>query len=486
LTPALISILTIFIQLIIVVIIQVYRIRNLRAPRLGDAFTYLRIAKEISKFRKIPRYLHFYSTGRNKPDKFTLPPLLMIILSLFADTEYKKLINISFVMDCLISAAIFVILFFSLQISSVNAALGSFIYLLSPINCTTSVSLTPRPLGLFFFLLFCIFVARYAESGLIVLFIFSCFCITGLLLAQRMVAQIVFIVSPILVLLSYFFLNTIPLFILSSVLLGGLIALLVTKGRYKEILSDHFNRIRIHFQFGDQNKFSKKFGNPLRIVKANPWLLLVLLPLFDSSIPITPETYILFGYLFGIILLAEFWFLGNGINHIYFAAPLIAIILGSYNFQNFFSQLLIIIISVGCGVIVIREFANMKKQYIGKDWFACFEYINTHQMKGYVIVLPSISFSPVAYYTSLNLISAGHGSTAMTFNRLYLKNNIHDHKLLSRFLNEIKPDFILLEKSKFPRFSRYAQQKDGQDSVKTLYENESLALMSFEPASTNR
>lgn len=427
----------------------------------------------------MPEYLSFYSTGRNKPDQFTLPPLLMVLLSPFSNLPYRKIIHFSFIMDCLITLTIFLFLISVYQINIDRAVICSLIYLLTPINCTTTVSLTPRPLGLLLFLFFTVFTTMYFEDKQVLYFILSCFCITGLLLSQRMITQILVIVSPFVVLFYTIFYKYNMLFILFSVFMGIILALVITKGQYKKIFLDHYNRIKLHYIHGDQNNFSKKIGNPLRIIKANPWLLFLIVILYPGfSFP--ENMYVIVGYLFGIIILTELWIFGNGINHIYFTAPLISILLSSYIFSVSISHLLIIMFSIGCLIIVIREFSNMKKEYIGKDWFDCFDFINNNKLKGYAMVLPTISYSPLIYYTDMNLISAGHGSKAMSFNRLYLKKNMIHPKDLKHFIEDLKPDYLLIEKDKFDLSSWLLGEKNNEVGLVKLYENKSVAFLSLD------
>lgn len=465
---------------ILATIIVAYRIRYVtNKPASGDAFTYLRVAKEIAKHKRIPSHLSFYWTGTDNGDKFTLPPLLMILLSPFSNLPYKLLIHFSFVFDILISITVYLAAYHIFQCTALQALLASLIYLITPINCFISASLTPRPLGLFFFLLFCIFLTLFLVHGNILFFLLGTTSLSLLLLSQRMITQIIFIVSPFIVIYFYLFFNHNLLFLIYSILFGVLITLLFTWGRYVAIISDHINRIKLHAKHGDQTKFKKRFGNPLQIVKANPWLLFLIIFL-NPDRSLDDSSYIIIGYIIGIIVLAGIWIFGNSVNHIYFSAPLVSLALSNNLFSSSQMNLSVFVVGFICFVIIIREYKTFGQKHINQYWLECFDFINKNNIHGRIMVLPNISCPPLIYYTQLDLIAAGHGSNAMAFNRLTLQKNMSDVHFLSDFILKNNLDYLLVETKNYPLSNIKKLNLSGDNDFKTLFRNESLTLLSLE------
>jgi hypothetical protein len=113
----------------------------------NDAYSHIRIAREISKQKKLPKKLGFFVA--KKPVNYTLPPLLHLILAPFSKMDYKKLILFPNIINLLITLEVFFII--SLKTSTIELAFfGAAIYLLTRINTVGTSSLTPRQLGLLF------------------------------------------------------------------------------------------------------------------------------------------------------------------------------------------------------------------------------------------------------------------------------------------------------------------------------------------------
>lgn len=463
---------------ILAIIIVAYRIRYVtNRPAWGDAFTYLRVAKEIAKHKRIPSHLSFYWTGADNGDRFTLPPLLMILLSPFSNLPYKLIIHFSFVFDLLISITVYLAAYHIFHCTVLQALLASLICLITPMNCVTSASLTPRPLGLFLFLLFCIFLTLFQTHGNILFFLLSSISIALLLLSQRMITQIVLIVTPTIVICFYMFFHLDLFFIIFSIIVGILIAMLLTWGGYIRIISDHFNRIKLHAKHGDQTKFKKRFGNPLQIIKANPWMFFLIIFLSPDR-PLDASLYMIIGYIIGIIVLAEIWILGNGANHIYFSAPLVALALSDNLFSSALMNFSLFVVGLICFFIIIREYKTFGQKHINQYWLECFDFINKNNMSGRIMVLPNISCPPLIYYTQLDLIAAGHGSNAMAFNRLILQKNMSDIRFLSDFIRKNKVNYLLVDTRNYPNINKLKFLVDN--AFKTLFRNESLTLLSLE------
>ena len=455
---------------------RIVRVNN--KPLWGDAFTYLRIAREIARCRCIPDRLSFFRIGKDEVDRFTLPPLLMLLLAPFSRLPYRVMIQTSFLFDLLIAVMCFLTARLILHCTATQAAFASLIYLLTPITCFTTTSLTPRPLGLLFFLLFSVSVAFCLETGSWSAFFLAVASVTFLLLSQRMVVQIVFLVSPLVVGFLEISSHT-GAVILFSIVLGITGALLLTKGRYFVIIVDHFRRVLVHVRFGDQAAFKKKLGNPLEIIKANPWLLLLPLLLWQHG-AFDYLSLIMLGYTMGVLILAEFWVFGNGINHIYFASPLVALLLVKNLQIGTEIAALMLCIGTASFYLVLRRYRVVAdRRAISQDWLDCFAFINASRLEGTIMVVPSVACSPIVYYTGLNLLSSGHGSNAMVFNRLHLRKRMLDKGFIQKVVQDNGIDYILVETDKLPATVLELAAGPNEPKGSVLMQNATITLLGF-------
>jgi hypothetical protein len=383
---------------------------------------------------------------------------------------------VPFILEIAIGALIYMTGVSLLQLSWIQAATAVFIYLNTPMNCFMSATMTARPLGLIFFLFYMYFAGWYIQNGTTLFLGLASLAIALLLVSQRMIAQILFIVTPLVILYLYIVVGTLYWHPIFSIIGGIIMAIIISKGSYLNILSDHLKRISYHAMHGHQSDFKKRLENPLRIIKSNPWtLILFVVPILYSSENLTAEFYM--AYAVGIFILAQFWYLGNGANHIYFSSPLVALYLSKYMSLSSIITTCMIGIGLISFFLIIREFkAVRKKKYISKEWMDCFEFIQRGQLKGRIIILPEISCTPIIYFTDLVLVAAGNGSSSMSYNRLFLKRNIMDKKFLKKFIETNSIDYLLIEKAKYPLNDFLNEQGDMVIKCSQLFENRILGL----------
>lgn len=453
-----------------VLVFRLWRVNN--KPLWGDGFTYLCTARKIAETGGLPNVLDFYQVGNGQGDPFTLPPLLMLLLVPFRSVDYRYVTNISYLFDILISIAIYFSSRYLVEATCLQAAVASLIYLLSPINTFTQTQITPRQLGALFLFLFALFFSLHMKRGDLHYLYYCPFWISLLLLSQRMVTQILFLGAPFIAGFLYIIDPGFALAFIFSLVGGILFALLLTGGRYRTIIFDHFLRIIQHARHGDQTTFRKKFGHPLQIVKANPWVVLLCLLLMVHG---APDVHISVpaGYLVVAMLLSLLWVFGNSVNHVYFASPFVAMLLSPYLFMDYLETFLLIGTATGCFLLICREYAFIAKKQIQQHWFACFDWIKEKRLHGAILVLPGIACPPLVYYTECKLISAGHGSRAMEFNRLFLGKNSSDPQFVRRFVVDAGVSFILLQKDSLPE----ADTLSLESVFPILFQNNSLCLL---------
>jgi hypothetical protein len=98
------------------------------------------------------------------------------------------------------------------------------------------------------------------------------------------------------------------------------------------VARDHLRRVLVHARIGQQQRLRREFGNPVQIVKANPWLLLLA-----SACGRRPRRH---GSMqaglgwqrplpLGMLVLAVVWVMGNSVNHVFFASPMVAWLLAA-------------------------------------------------------------------------------------------------------------------------------------------------------------
>ncbi|MDY6839539.1 MAG: hypothetical protein SWH78_16355 [Thermodesulfobacteriota bacterium] len=460
---------------IVIILVQRYRL-SLKGPIWGDAFTYLKIALEIREQKRLPKHLDCYYTGSDSTEEFTLPPLLMVLLAPFSYFPYARVVWFPTALNLALVPLIFcscVVLFDASFYQSLTAAL---LYLVTPMNANNSNYLTPRPLGLFFFFLFNISFSLYVSRLDIVYAILATLSLSLAFLSQRMVSQIVYICTPLLAVIGFVLYDSASfLLLLPTLVLALLLAILLSRGHFLSIVSDHFRRIYLHVKHGQQSTFEKRLGNPIQVLKMNPWVFFFIWSLYIKS-SFEGGHFLFSGYATGTILLAIFWYLGNGINHIYFTTPFLLPFLAEHLFVRVDFTILMILGVVFSTWVILREGRVFRRKYISEDWLECFKFIAKMDLQGRVLVVPMISCSPILYYTDLQLVSSGHGSGAMSFNRLYLQKNISDNGFLCRFLEEHHVDFILLE-GDFKRSlecSSLPLQRLFANQTLTLYQNGSV------------
>jgi hypothetical protein len=124
-------------------------------------------------------------------------------------------------------------------------------------NARTCAFITPRSLGLLCFLFFLIWICEYFSTKSLLAMVLSVSSMALLLLAQRMVTQIIVIVTPLLVLFCWVIVGVDLLPVLYVVGGGFLLAFLLTGGKYKLVIKDHVIRLLLHARHGDQTHYRK-------------------------------------------------------------------------------------------------------------------------------------------------------------------------------------------------------------------------------------
>jgi hypothetical protein len=97
------------------------------------------------------------------------------------------------------------------------------------------------------------------------------------------------------------------------------------------------------------------------------------------------------------------------------------------------------------GVLVLREYRMLSTTQIPAAWLDCFAFIREHNLEGRALVVPTVSFPPLIYYTSLVMIASGHGSKAVTFDRMQIRRQLNAPGFLMRSVRVLGIRYLLVD-----------------------------------------
>lgn len=421
-------------------VFRVVRVNN--GPHSGDAFTYLRLAREIRRQRTLFPEMVFYHTGER--EVLQLPPLMMALLVPVAGLPYSLALNIAALLDVVIAVIVVVAGMSVFDLEPWRAVLAGAIFLLTPINMVTAASLTPRALGLLWFVIFVLGATLHASDPGASWFVVSAVAVMLAFLSQRMVTQIILLLVPLVTaglwvagVSGY---GSMPL----AVAAGFAGALLLSLGGYWRVISDHMRRVIVHMKVGQQQRFRREFGNPRHIVKANPWLLLLIAALVAGGQP-DPILWLSAAFVVGMLLLAIVWVMGNSVNHMYFASPFVAWLVVDVLPDGLAWYVTVAVTGLISGVLVFREYRMLSTTQVAPEWLRCFAFIRDNGLEGRALVVPMVSFPPLIYYTSLVMISSGHGSKAVTFDRMQIRRQLNVPGFLTRSVRDLGIRYLLVD-----------------------------------------
>lgn len=459
----------------IVAALHVFRIvRVNNGPHSGDAFTYLRLAREIRRQRRLFPEMVFYHTGER--EVLQLPPLMMALLVPFAKLPYSLVLNLAALLDVVIAVIVVVAGMSVFDLEPWRAVLAGAIFLLTPINMVTAASLTPRALGLLWLVVFVLGATLHASDPGAFWFVVSAMAVMLAFLSQRMVTQIILLLVP-LVTAGFWAAGVsgygpMPL----AVAAGFAGALLLSGGGYWRVITDHMRRVIVHMKVGQQQRFRREFGNPRHIVKANPWLLLLAASLVAGG-DIDPRLWLSAALVAGMLVLAIVWVMGNSVNHMFFASPFMAWLVAATLADEVAWMVAVVAVGALAGVLVLREYLLLTATQIPPEWLGCFEFVRNKGLEGRALVVPTVSFPPLIYYTPLVMISSGHGSKAVTFDRMQIRHQLSTPGFLTRSVLDLGVRYLLVDlKSTAPELLAEGGVLRGPE-FRQIYANERVMVL---------
>jgi hypothetical protein len=221
-------------------------------------------------------------------------------------------------------------------------------------------------------------------------------------------------------------------------------ALLLSAGGYWQVITDHMRRVIVHMKVGQQQRFRREFGQPRHIIKANPWLLVLVASLVAGG-HIDQRLWLSAALVAGMLLLAVVWVMGNSVNHMFFAAPFMAWLVAATLTDAMVWLALVVATGVASGVLVLREYRLLSATQIPPEWLDCFQYIREQKLEGRALVVPMVSFPPLIYYTPLVMVSSGHGSKAVTFDRMQIRHQLNAPGFLDGLTRDLGLQYVLVD-----------------------------------------
>ncbi|WP_148702346.1 hypothetical protein [Nitrosopumilus piranensis] len=201
----------------------------------------------------------------------------------------------------------------------------------------------------------------------------------------------------------------ISFFILSSLPLGIISTIIISKGFYKKIFCGHISILRYHFRQGNY-KGTKKFGNPIQILQRIPWLILFpVVFYFNDFIDLTLENSFLIIWGMFFLIISILWKFGDNYRYLVYGIIPLSVIFSEMILRLDFSIFIILISSVLilCFFRLAYFFqTNKTKRLISKDLLACFNYVNDNKNIQRISVVPFSLSYPASFYTNKLIFAA--------------------------------------------------------------------------------
>ncbi len=157
------------------------------------------------------------------------------------------------------------------------------------------------------------------------------------------------------------------------------------------------------------------------------------------------ELWLSAAFVAGMLLLAIVWVMGNSVNHMFFASPFVAWPLVAALPEGIAWLAAIAAVGAVSGVLVFREFRLAATTHIPEAWLSCFRFIREQKLQGRALVVPAVSFPPLIYYTPLVMVSSGHGSKAVTFDRMQIRHQLQVPGFLTGLVRDLGLRYVLVD-----------------------------------------
>lgn len=390
----------------------------------GDVFFHLLISKSIRKNKwAYPSSLQnvTFDEGETKYNYLAYPPLLHYLTALFPLKTYLTVCKILNLLLLSFLSSLTAFLVYSLSFNFSIAIIAGFVTIFNFAVFELEVVFTPRPLGLLFYSFLMVTVIFYPQS------LFSVLAITVLsslvILTHKFAIQVL-----IFTLVPYAVLFNEP-FLLVSLLLGFLLSIVLTRGRYLKVLKEHFGWLYFYSHFSLHGDYINKLK---RLFARNIWYLLVFISLFfflsqQNSIFLADTTLKLFFWAFVPLIAAllttlpALSFLGENYRYIDYSVVPVGVI-SALLLSNFNAYVLLIFLI--CFLVSTAVLLMYKKHIYQSNWLVDPGDILSYQdLKGCflsnLLVFPPNRTLEVNYFTGLSVIHPVRMKTSETLTEFF-------------------------------------------------------------------
>jgi hypothetical protein len=378
----------------------------------GDTFFHLSISRIIreNKFRlpsSIKNVIFFES---NKNYRYlTYPPLLHYIISIFplrfhlAIAKNLNLVVLSFI------GSLAAIITYNLTSDFILALLSCLIVVVNLSAFDLITQLSPRPLGILFYTIILCLAIFYPLSW--VSFVLISLFVGIAALTHKFTMQ-----ALILGLIPYLIIFNKSLLVF-SLLLGFIIAIIISKGFYLKILKEHFFWLRF-YNFKRKILFGKDF---IHILIRNPWYIVIFTifilnnaVFFNSTISIQIFYWGIINLLIAIVvLIPSLSFIGEYYRYIEYSLVPIGISIGLS--LNGFNSLIIVALFLALFISFV-SLLRLKKNIYNTKMLVNAGDIPLYQslkknLPTNLLVIPIIRTLEINYFAHLNVVHLvrGHG-----------------------------------------------------------------------------
>jgi hypothetical protein len=420
---------------------------------------------------------------------FDYPPVFPTIMSYLPK---EKLLSIQGFIAPFIDSLQVILVYYVAYFLTQNlyiALLAQVIYMLTPMIAIENSYLTPRSLGYLNFSLATVPLLLYFYQGNIWFYIIGVIFTTLLFLTHRFAIQSFFFIM----IFFSFFLNT-GVF-LQSLVIGFLLALLITRGYYLRVLKGHMFNIYFWIKNLD-DRFSHQIRgritrdtktdfvnriytflsvfSPIAIFGLNPWAvsgfviayiaynhLLNLPPIFIGF-----SAWILFFYLLGVVVLKTKYLMPIGEGQRYMEmATVPSAILSSYLFvtwiqsplKTWTTTLLILLLLLNLALILFIQIKGVikdKNRSVTGDLVNVFAFINRLKKQPRIICIPHQNTTMTIYHTKAQVFVNADNPGLMRVQEVYprlrvsLKDLAKKYKLTHAL---VKESFVTLKELKLQK-----------------------------------
>lgn len=405
----------------------------------SDAYYHLIAAQKIrdNSFR-LPRVIDRFTVE----GEYRYPPLFHLILAVLPRCIHKYF---PAAVETLHSLFVFVAV---LGIyGELPALIAVTVFTLIPKNIGYTTTLNPRPLGALSVSLIMVALFMYYRTGIYNYILIGGIFTGLLLLTHKMSTQ--FIAVAVIFLAAYLSIENPVKSLLAVIVLifGFVMAVIISKGHYLKVLNEHLRFIFFHLNYGDFSG-KKKIKNPVKLVKYNPWILLLIFLVFSKNLINNENTKFFLLWSSVSIALAVFWIWGDSVRYLEYASFPSSILIGLWISSNIKVNTIIAIVIAVVSLSIIMIYWKKAYFVLDNDLITCLDFLKNIPIANgkKLLCLPGNMNYIAAYLTPLKIIGGSADYAGLKYNLEVFRPETTAQKI-EGFIAENKPDYIVYDKN---------------------------------------